>query len=471
MRSLRDFSRSLFPTPPISCKTTDLAAALTLIVDQIPDPTLAAIAADLEETLKKPHVGAEGMSARQVLCMALIKQKEGLSYRDLHRLVEDSVCLRKFAGYEFTMVPQKSALQNNISAVRDETWELINHTIVRFGMKQGIDSPEKIRIDTTNTQTDIHHPTDASLLFDGVRVIARSCQKIRQRWSQLVFTFHNRTRASKKLAFLLSNTKCPKKQKKFYAKLVALAEETLEYGMQAWKALQACMFKEATEQGLARRYAEEIKGVCELLRRVIDQTKRRVFNGESVPAEEKVVSIFEPHTDILEKGKRETEFGHKVCLTMGAKLIFDAIVLEGNPVDTDSYIPAVQRMKQNYGKKAACIVATDQGFGSAKNAIEAAELGVTMQSFTGRKIAEEGRAFVVEDGPVRWKLDKFRAGAEGMISTIKRVGAGLTRCLWEGSERFVAYVWSVVTAFNVKAIADVLMERMAQARKKYPARC
>lgn len=72
-----------------------------------------------------------------------------------------------------------------------------------------------------------------------------------------------------------------------------------------------------------------------------------------------MVSILEPHTDILEKGKRETEFGHKVCLTMGAKLIFDAMVLEGNPVDTDSYIPAVQWMKENYGKKAACIVATD----------------------------------------------------------------------------------------------------------------
>ena len=92
---------------------------------------------------------------------------------------------------------------------------------------------------------------------------------------------------------------------------------------------------------------------------MIDQTRRRVFNGESVPAEEKVVSIFEPHTDILEKGKRETEFGHKVCLTMGAKLIFGAMVLEVNPVDIDSYIPAVQRMKENYGKKVTCIVATD----------------------------------------------------------------------------------------------------------------
>lgn len=279
MRSLRDFSLSLFPTPSISCKTTDLAAALTLIVDHIPESTLAAIAADLEETLKKPHVGAEGMSARQVLCMALIKQKEGPSYRDLHLLVEDSVCLRKFAGYEFTMVPQKSALQDNISAIRDETWELINHTIVRFGMKQRIDPPEKIRIDTTNTQTDIHHPTDASLLFDGVRIIARSCEEIRQRWNHLEFPFHNRTRACKKLSFQISNVKTTEKQSAPYGKLAALAEETLEYGVQAWKTLRACEFKEAMEQGLARRFAEEFKAICELLRRVIDQTRRRVFNG------------------------------------------------------------------------------------------------------------------------------------------------------------------------------------------------
>lgn len=377
MRSLKDFSLSLFSTPAISCKTTDLAGALQRIVDNVPDSVLNAIAADLEENLKKPEVGSHGMSARQVLCMALIKQMEGHSYRDLPLRVEDSVCLRKFAGYEFNMVPQKSALQANISAIREQTWQLINDAIVRFGMKQQIDSPEKIRIDTTNTQTDIHLPTDASLLYDAVRVIACSCERIRMRWG-IAFEFHNRTRACKKLSFRIGNAKSAEQKTKLYGKLVALAEETLTYGTQAWKALRACVFKKITEQALARRYAEELENVCDLLRRVIDQTDRRVFKGESVPAEEKVVSIFEPHTDILEKGKRQTEFGHKVCLTMGRKL----------------------------------------------------------------------------------------------ISTVKRVGAGLTRCLWEGSEHFAAYVWSVVTAFNVKAIARELMDQMAQSRKKARlARC
>ena len=472
MRSLYESFRSLFSTSPISNKTTDLVDALQLILDSVPDAALYYVAADLQENLKNDNVGANGMSARQVLCMAIIMQFLGLSYRDLHLRVEDSVCLRRFAGYEFTLVPQKSALQYNISALRDETWEVINDAIVRYGIKEGIDSPEKVRIDTTNTQTDIHHPTDATLLFDGVRLVDRMCQRAKQYWNVVAFSFHRRTRACKKYSYGIANAKSADKQKKLYLKLIPLAEETLEYGVQACRALQTSAFEKVADQAMASRYAEELQGICELLRQVIEQTKRRVFNGESVPAEEKVVSIFEPHTNILEKGQRETEFGHKICLTMGQKLIFHIEVLDGNPVDTESYVPSVKVMKKKFGKSAATTVATDQGFGSAENAIKAAELGVVTQSFTGRKIAEAGEKHVVKDGPLRRMLDKFRAGAEGMISTAKRAGAGLKRCLWEGYDHFVAYVWSVATAFNVRAIARVLMERMSEARKKEPlARC
>lgn len=466
MRALRSSSQSLFSFSPISYKTTDLAEALQRIADHLSDNIFAYVSADLEEGLAKPEVGQNGMSAEQVLRMALIKQIEGLSYRDLHLRVEDSICLRRFAGYEFTMVPQKSALQANISAIREESWERINDAIVRYGIKLGIDSPEKVRIDTTNTQTDIHHPTDASLLYDGVRVIARICVQAKRRWSAIETPFHNRTRSCKKLSCQISNAKSDTQRRKHYLKLVALAEETLDYGIQTCRMLRALLLAEASDQAFARCCAEELKEVCNLLRRVIDQTKRRVFKGETVPAEEKVVSIFEPHTDILEKGKRETEFGHKVCLSMGRKLIFDLDVLDGNPVDTESYIPAIERMKEKYGKKAATTVATDQGFGSSENAIKAAELGVAVQSFTGRRIAEAGRKYVVDEGPLRRMLDRFRAGAEGMISTAKRAGAGLKRCLWEGYDHFMSYVWSVATAFNVKAIAAVLVEQMVKERKK-----
>lgn len=198
MRSIRDSGQSLFDFSPISYKTTDMVKALEQIVAAIPDYTLYAINADLQEDTENPDVGANGMSAQQVLRMALIKQMEGLSYRDLHLRVEDSICLRRFAGYEFTIVPRKSALQQNISAIRRETWEMINHAVVKLGIKLGVDDPGKIRIDTTNTQTDIHHPTDASLLNDGIRVLCRLNASAKESWPQLNVTFHDRTRAGKK---------------------------------------------------------------------------------------------------------------------------------------------------------------------------------------------------------------------------------------------------------------------------------
>lgn len=157
---------------------------------------------------------------------------------------------------------------------------------------------------------------------------------------------------------------------------------------------------------------------------------------------------------------------------MGRVLVFRADVLDGNPVDTESYIPAIKCLKKKYGKKAAGTVATDQGFGSAKNAIAAAGIGVEIQSFSGCRIAESGREHVVGKGRLRKMLDRFRAGAEGLISGIKRGGAGLKRCLWEGYDHFVSCVASMVAAFNVKAIARVLVERMVQDRpKKRLAKC
>ncbi len=176
----------------------------------------------------------------------------------------------------------------------------------------------------------IHHPTDASLLWDSVRVLNRLLRVAQKRYPEAVAAYHDRTRASKKLARNIDQARRDDERKVLYRRLVRYTEEVAEYARKALVGLRALRLasSEAVRRDLL---AEQLSATLDLARRVISQTRRRVFQGQKVPAAEKVVSIFEPHTDIIEKGQRETVFGHKVCLTVGdSPLIFDCQIVDGN---------------------------------------------------------------------------------------------------------------------------------------------
>jgi IS5 family transposase len=211
---------------------------------------------------------------------------------------------------------------------------------------------------------------------------------------------------------------------------------------------------------LARTVADELEKYAGLLERIISQAERRVINGEDVPANEKVVSIFEEHTDIIVKGGRETVFGHKICLTAGrTSIVLDCTIEKGNPADVSLYSKMVDRHIGMY-KKAPESVSADGGFSSEENARHALDSGVKNVSF-GKRV---GKA-LLKLLPPRWlhrKLQKFRAGIEGIISAMKRA-VGLSRCLWEGWESFRSYVWSCVVAHNLKIMSRILAARTAAA--------
>ena len=110
-----------------------------------------------------------------------------------------------------------------------------------------------------------------------------------------------------------------------------------------------------------------MQDMIDLALRVVDQTERRVFAGESVPASEKVVSIFEPHTDVIRKGGRETHYGHKICLSTGqSNLITDCIILDGNPRDSDLAVGMMERHEELFGH-APEQAAFDGGFATKDN--------------------------------------------------------------------------------------------------------
>jgi IS5 family transposase len=184
--------------------------------------------------------------------------------------------------------------------------------------------------------------------------------------------------------------------------------------------------------------------------KVVDQTERRVLRGESVPAQEKIVSIFEPHTDIIVKDRRQTLYGHKVFFNVGASgMIIDMLMERGNPSDATRAIPMLERHRSIMGSVPEQ-AAFDAGFTSTANVKAASELGVKDAAF-----AKKGTIDVLEGvrSPQRHKkLQRFRAGVEGIISFTKRC-FGLDRCLWRGYRSFQAYAWASVLATNLLLLA------------------
>lgn len=236
-----------------------------------------------------------------------------------------------------------------------------------------------------------------------------------------------------------------------YKDLLRVTRETIQYAEQALPRLRREVGPMA---GLAHRLAEDLAHYVPLLRQIIAQTERRVLKGESVPASEKLVSLFEPHTDIIRKDRRDTYYGHKVTLTGGASgLILDWVVEDGNPPDSTLLIRMLERHAEHYGQVPEQ-AALDGGFASKDNLAAAKELGVINVAFAKKRgLAVED---MVQNSWIYKKLRDFRAGIEGIISFLKRV-FGLRRCTWKGATSFAGYVGASIVSANLLILARHLM--------------
>jgi IS5 family transposase len=390
-------------------------------------------------------IGRPGLAAEQVLRSAIIKQMNGFSYTQLAYHLADSHSYRRFCGFTHPLaVPGKSALADNIKRIPATTWEQINRIVVGYAEARGIEDGRTVRIDPTVTESNIHHPTDDALLFDAVRTLARILRRARKGFG---VGFHDRTRRAKRRHMEIMNARRQAHRIKPYKDLLKVTRETVRYA----EAALACLRREhGSLAGLAQRYAADLEHYLPLVAQVIAQTERRVLHGESVPADEKLVSIFEPHTDIIRKDRRDTYYGHKVTLTGGASgLILDWVVEDGNPADSTLFVRMLDRQHTLYGRYPEQ-AAADGAMASKANLAEAKERGLRDVVFAKR------RSLAVEDmASSTWvyrQLRNFRAGIEGIISFLKRV-FGLGRCLWKGAESFASYVGASVVSANLLLLA------------------
>jgi IS5 family transposase len=254
----------------------------------------------------------------------------------------------------------------------------------------------------------------------------------------------------KRRAFGIQNARGREQREPLYRDLVRVTEEILVSSAEAVQVLRASKEAGFRSQPGASRLAESIDRFHALGWRVVHQTRRRVFEGERVPACDKVVSIFETHTDILVKGRLEVEYGHKVNLAVGrSSLVTDCVIEKGNPTDSTLAVKMIDRQRDLYGGPPRQ-VAFDGGFASKENLREIKKRGVEDVAFAkrcGLAIDE-----MVKSTWVYKRLKNFRAGIEGVISFLKRC-FGLGRCTWRGFGSFNAYVWSSVLSANLLIFA------------------
>lgn len=401
------------------------------------------VAADVKQR-NVEETGRKGLSIESVLRCAILKQYRQLSYEDLVFTLMDSASCQTFVRLTMAWYPKKATLQSCISAISDVTWEQINQRLLRSADKAKQERGEMLRIDSTVTESPIHAPSDSTLLWDSVRVLVRLLKRAEELAEGVTtIDYRNHQRLAKKRTRAICYTRGQEKKAALYRDLITATQNSLDYVEQADTKLLGVMLSDPMAYMLWRAQFNHYKP---LILRVIDQAERRVFHGEKVPSAEKVVSIFEEHTDIIVKGSRDIQYGHKLNLSTGRSgMILDVVIEEGNPADSERFLPMLERHIEQYGK-APRQMAADGGYASLENLHEAKALKVKDVAFhkkCGLKVEE-----MAKSPWVYRKLRNFRAGIEAGISCMKRA-YGLGRCTWKGLKHFRSYVWSSVVAHNL----------------------
>jgi len=428
---------------------------------------------DLERGLKNARTGRNGIAPSQVLRSLVLMRVKNWDYREVRERINDGFTLRSFTEFDSQPVPKHDAFNRAFNRLTPETLRDINQLVVQAAVQLGLEDGKTLRVDTTVVESNIHYPTDASLLWDSVRTITRLIEDLQEKLPGRVQGFTNRTRSARRRMQAIQRMTAAQRsqqQEPKYRELIRITEQVVNNARQVVekaKAASAGAGADLIASLSIDSLRSEITGYCKLADRVIDQSRRRVLQGEQVPTAEKIYSIFESHTDLIKRGKAQkpVEFGHKVFLAESAQgLITDYQVLDGNPSDTDHVQSSLDRHQQTFGNPPD-LYATDRGFFSVENVQSCEKAGVTQVSIPqrgGHKTAEQD---ALERSKAFKQGQRFRAGIEGRISVLFR-GRGMKRCSFKGRQHFELLVGAAVLANNLLRIADLLITNRRIARPR-----
>lgn len=432
-----------------------------LIMDQILDqnPQIIMIAAacfPMAYSETKTKVGRDGMTLEQVVRSAIYQRHKGLTFRQLSEHTEDSKKGRSFMKLEYNQYFSHQTLQENISKITSEVLEKIHIAIVQYAIDLGVDDGQKLRPDSTTIKTNIHYPTNASLLWDCIRVANRLLDATKNLIK--VFDFRSYHKSAKKLLFKIVNTKGKEKRRPLFKKMLQTQRRYERLVENAIEQLSSHTFQEAQQEKERQQLLQNLNALLPKMQQVTDVAYRREILDEQVPVEDKIFSIFEDHTDCIKKGGREVVFGHKINFTSGqSNLIFDCIQQRGNPADP-TYLPkTLDNIFINFDITPRD-VATDGGYASKTNLDDAQQRGIINIVFNKVKGAMQN---IATSKKMETTLKKWRSGMEAIISNFKR-GLKASMCPWRSWESFKCFVlWSLIT-FNMRVIAKWIIDKLSK---------
>lgn len=400
-------------------------------------------------------------TSEQMLRAILVMVIEQLSYRDATIRIDDSIFLRRFVGIPTGPAMDFTTLQKVYKAIRPETWKKINELLGRHAIDQELIEGDALRVDTTAYETNIHYPTDSNLLWDGYRVLSRLIGRVRDFDEKSVGPGRLQNRRVKRLMLKISRQANQTEAKRAglkrpYQALLGHVGHIVE-----WSEQVRARCGERLKQGeydfqvslILSGMLQQMKGYEVLALRVMDQARRRVLEGEKVPNTEKLFSLFEPHTELLIRGKagKPVEFGHMVLLHEVEHQFISAYeVFEKRPSDETLVDDILKKHEKLFGRLPDDLAA-DKGFYKSMEKLRELEKSIPNVSIAkkGPRSAEEIER---EHDPIFRSLQRFRAGIEGTISVLKRAFK-MWRCLYRSFRTYCSSVGSHVFAHNLVVLA------------------
>jgi len=424
-------------------------AVIDTILDENPR-LYEIVGGDLLELNKSSKRGRQDSpTVEQVVRAALYKEIKKLDYRELEYAQEDSRICGVFIKLEGRSPFSFEMFHKYISRIKGESLQALMVEINRIMMQEeGMEDGRSLRTDSTVVESNIHYPTNNTLIWDCIKTSHRLLKKVEEMGG--IKKVRNYQKQGKKNEFKINNTKKKEKRTELFEKQLKLFRVSIN---QVKKVVEGVMT--GIDLGLGS-IVEELKGLLPKMEKVYDISYRHEVLGESVANSEKIFSIYEEHTDIIIKGSREVDFGHKVNLSTGrSNLILDCEIVDGNPNDSTLFEGVLKRVTDNYGIKPRD-VATDGGYASLKNQEKAKEYGIVNIVFN--KIVGSLKN-VATSVHMETRLKKWRSGMEAVISNLKR-GFDLFRCEWKGRDHFDAKVlWSVI-AYNIRVMTCFMLKKL-----------
>jgi IS5 family transposase len=425
------------------------------------DAIFGRIKADM--TRRRPHslsLGRPGTPVEVVLRLLVLKRLHGWSYEEVERFVRDSLVLRQFCRVYLKKVPDDTTLLRWAQVIAPATLAALNERVVALARQLAVTRGRKLRLDSTVVATTIHHPSDSSLLADGVRVLSRVLRRARavlgEGASLGKALFRTRLLSARCLVQRLhrlgrrKGEAAAEAMRQAYARLIAVARKTCAQASRVGTAL-----RERPELP-AQRLARQLDTFLPRVARAIAQAVRRVLHGETVPASEKIVSLFEPPTQIIVRHKagKPVEFGRKLWLEeVEGGSVSGWRLLDQPGQDASHLLPSLAAHQERFGRP-PWLVTGDRGVFSAENERRAKATGVARVVIPAVGTIPPER---VRAERQRWfrRGFRFRAGIEGRISVLQRC-YGLDRCREDGMGRWIG--WGIV-AGNLARIARIVAAR------------